>query len=64
LVELSPYRESGYRLLMEALEARGNVAEALLIHDRLRRLLRDELGVMPSDEVQRVLARLLTHGQT
>ena len=36
LVEAAPYRESGYRLLMEALAARGNVAEALRVYDRLR----------------------------
>src|SRR5205809_7856238 len=27
LIELAPFRESGYRILMEALERRGNVAE-------------------------------------
>ena len=45
LIELAPYRETGHRILMEALEQRGNVAEALLAYDRLRVLLRDELGV-------------------
>lgn len=59
LIELAPYREAGYRLLMEALEARGEVAEALLVHDRLRRLLRDDLGLSPGQEVQAVLKRLL-----
>jgi DNA-binding SARP family transcriptional activator len=63
LIELSPYRESGYRLLMEALEARGEVAEALLIHDRLRRLLRDQLGVTPGEEIQKIFERLLTRGR-
>src|SRR5215218_1768258 len=59
LIELAPYRESGHRILMEALERRGNVAEALLAYDRLRVLLRDELGVAPSPAVQRVHKRLL-----
>ncbi|HEX8205021.1 MAG TPA: BTAD domain-containing putative transcriptional regulator [Solirubrobacteraceae bacterium] len=59
LVELAPFRESGHRLLMEALAARGNVAEALLAYERLRTLLRDELGVAPSRESQAVHARLL-----
>ena len=59
LIELAPYRESGYRILMEALEQRGNVAEALLAYERLRVLLRDELGVDPSSAVQRVYRRLL-----
>jgi len=59
LMDRAPYRESGYRLLMEALEARGEVAEALLVHDRLRQLLRDDLGVAPGKEVQTVVERLL-----
>jgi DNA-binding SARP family transcriptional activator len=59
LVELAPFRESGHRLLMEALAARGNTAEALLVYDRLRTLLRKELGVAPSSDVQAVHARLL-----
>src|SRR5918994_7808705 len=54
LIDLAPYRETGHRILMEALEARGNVAEALLAYDRLRVLLRDELGVGPSPAVQSV----------
>jgi DNA-binding SARP family transcriptional activator len=59
LIERAPLRESGYRLLMEALEARGEVAEAVLVHDRLRRVLRDELGLAPGKEAQAVLERLL-----
>ena len=59
LVELAPFRESGHRLLMEALAARGNVAEALLAYERVRTLLRDELGVAPSRRLQAVHTRLL-----
>jgi DNA-binding SARP family transcriptional activator len=59
LIELSPYRETGHRILMEALARRGNVAEALLAYERLRMLLRDELGVEPSNTVKRVYGRLL-----
>jgi SARP family transcriptional regulator, regulator of embCAB operon len=59
LIELAPYRESGHRILMEALEQRGNVAEALRVYDRLRILLRDELGIAPSPAVQSVHRRLL-----
>ena len=59
LTELAPYRESGHRILMEALERRGNVAEALRAYERLRALLRDELGVAPSPDVQAVHRRLL-----
>jgi two-component SAPR family response regulator len=36
LVALAPLRESGYRLLMEALAARGDTAEALVVYDLLR----------------------------
>ena len=59
LIELAPYRETGHRILMESLERRGNVAEALLAYDRLRVLLRDELGIAPSIAVQTVYRRLL-----
>jgi SARP family transcriptional regulator, regulator of embCAB operon len=59
LVELAPYRETGHRLLMEALERRGNGAEALLAYDRLRVLLHADLGVAPSAAVQAVYRRLL-----
>jgi SARP family transcriptional regulator, regulator of embCAB operon len=59
LIELAPYRETGHRILMEALERRGNVAEALLAYERLRVLLRDELGARPSPAVQSVHRRLL-----
>jgi DNA-binding SARP family transcriptional activator len=52
LIAIEPYRESGYRLLMRALEARGNVAAALAVYDELRRLLREDLGASPSVETQ------------
>jgi class 3 adenylate cyclase len=59
LIEAAPYRESGYRFLMEALAARGNVAEALVVYDDLRRLLRDELGASPAAATQALHRRLL-----
>jgi len=59
LTELAPYRESGHRILMEALAERGNVAEALRAYEGLRVLLREELGVAPSPAVQAVHRRLL-----
>jgi DNA-binding SARP family transcriptional activator len=59
LVELAPFRESGYRILMEALERSGNAAEALRVYDGLRVTLRDELGVSPGPAVQDVHRRLL-----
>jgi DNA-binding SARP family transcriptional activator len=59
LVEAAPFRESGYRYLMEALAARGNIAEALRVYDRLRCLLRDELGIAPGESTQELYKRLL-----
>ena len=59
LTELAPYRETGHRLLMEALARRGNIAEALRAYERLRVLLREELGIAPSPAVQGVHRRLL-----
>src|SRR5215218_7428213 len=59
LTELAPYRETGYQILMEALERRGNVAEALRAYERLRILLREELGIAPSPTLQAVHRRLL-----
>jgi SARP family transcriptional regulator, regulator of embCAB operon len=64
LIELVPYRETGHRILMEALERQGNVAEALRAYERLRVLLRDQLGVSPSPAVQNVHRRLLGEGET
>lgn len=59
LIRLAPYRESGYRLLMQALACRGNSAEALLIYEQLRTMLRDELGATPSPATQELHRRLL-----
>jgi SARP family transcriptional regulator, regulator of embCAB operon len=59
LVELSPYHERGHALLMRALETRGNAAEAMLAYDRLRCLLRDDLGIAPGPEIQSLHERLL-----
>jgi SARP family transcriptional regulator, regulator of embCAB operon len=59
LTELAPYRETGHRLLMEALARRGNVAEALRAYEKLRVLLREELGIAPSPAMQSVHRQLL-----
>ena len=59
LTELAPYRETGHQILMEALARRGNVAEALRAYEKLRVLLREELGIAPSPIVQGVHRRLL-----
>jgi DNA-binding SARP family transcriptional activator len=59
LTELAPYRETGHHILIEALERRGNVAEALRAYERLRVLLREELGIAPSPSLQTLHQRLL-----
>jgi DNA-binding SARP family transcriptional activator len=59
LVRLEPYRESGWRILMQGLAAEGNAAEALLVYDELRRLLHDELGTAPSAATQELHRSLL-----
>src|ERR1051326_7800322 len=48
LVARAPYRESGYCLLMRALEGQGNVVEAMRVYEELRIRLRDDLGASPS----------------
>jgi SARP family transcriptional regulator, regulator of embCAB operon len=59
LITRAPYRENGYRHLMQALTRGGNTAEALRVYEQLRTLLRDELGVAPSGETLELHAELL-----
>ena len=59
LTTLAPYRETGHVILIQALERRGNIAEALRAYERLRVLLREELGIAPSPALQAVHRRLL-----
>jgi DNA-binding SARP family transcriptional activator len=59
LIDREPYRESGYALLMEIHESRGNVAEALRVFDDLRTLLREELGLTPAPALSALADRLL-----
>lgn len=62
LIGLAPFRESGHRLLMRALAAQGNAAEALQVYDALLRRLRDELGVPPCADTRALHADLLAGG--
>jgi DNA-binding SARP family transcriptional activator len=59
LTRLAPLRESGYRYLMEAHAAQGNLGEALDIYGQLSDCLRDQLGVSPSPATRELHERLL-----
>jgi DNA-binding SARP family transcriptional activator len=59
MMEIAPFRESGYLHLMRALAAEDNVAEAIRVHERLRNLLRDELGTTPSGPVRALYEELV-----
>ena len=59
LVALTPLRESGHRLLIRALAAEGNTAQALRAYEHLRRLLADELGIDPSPPSRQLYQQLL-----
>jgi DNA-binding SARP family transcriptional activator/DNA-binding beta-propeller fold protein YncE len=59
VTELEPFRENGYRRLMEAHAAAGNPAEALRVYERCRRFLADELGAYPSPEIEEVYREVL-----
>jgi SARP family transcriptional regulator, regulator of embCAB operon len=59
LTQRAPFRETGYCLLMRALERLGNVAEALRVYENLRTRLREELGTAPSTQAQALHGRLL-----
>jgi DNA-binding SARP family transcriptional activator len=48
LIAAAPFREGGYGYLMRYFAERDDVAEAMRVYERLRALLRDELGVAPS----------------
>ena len=58
-IALQPFRESGYRRLIEAHAAAGNRAEALQVYERCRRLLAEEPGAYPSPETESIYRELL-----
>src|SRR4029077_4046821 len=58
-VELEPFRESGYRRLMQVLVKRGDRAEAVRVYQDCKRRLADELGVAPSDETESLLRAVI-----
>jgi DNA-binding SARP family transcriptional activator len=58
-IEAEPFRESGYRRLMEAHVAAGDRGEALRVYERCRQLLAEELGAYPSPETESIYRSLL-----
>jgi branched-chain amino acid transport system substrate-binding protein len=59
VTQLEPFRESGYRRLMECHVAAGNPAEALRVYEQCRRFLADELGAYPSAETEAAYLEIL-----
>jgi len=62
MVQLEPFRETAYQLLMRMHAAAGDRAEALRVFARCRELLRDELGVSPSPQTEAVYLEILKAG--
>lgn len=60
LMGLAPYRESGFRILMQSLAANDNIGEALIVYEQLRTVMREELGASPSVATQAVHRRILS----
>jgi DNA-binding SARP family transcriptional activator len=44
---------------MQLLDAQGDVPEALNVYDRLRRVLRDDLGTYPGEHARALFDRLV-----
>jgi len=58
-VELEPFRESGYRRLMQVLVKRGDRAEAVRVYQDCKRRLAEELGVAPSTETESLMRTVI-----
>lgn len=59
-----PFRERLWAHRMLALYRDGRQADALTVHERLRTLLREELGVDPGPEMRRLVEAILRHDPT
>ncbi|MEV6907820.1 BTAD domain-containing putative transcriptional regulator [Amycolatopsis sp. NPDC051071] len=64
LVGEHPLYEGAAAVLMRALYAVGRAADALAVHERIRRALRDELGADPGLELAAVHEAVLRHDLT
>lgn len=58
LIQADPLYESGYRLLMRALAASGNRAEAARVIDECRAVLRTQAGMAPSQETEQTFREI------
>jgi DNA-binding SARP family transcriptional activator len=64
LVEEHPFRERLHRLLMQALYRADRSADALAAYQDARRALREELGIEPSVELQKLHTQVLNKDPT
>lgn len=62
LVQADNLREASHRLLMEAYYAAGERSQALRHYDKVRTLLREELGVDPSPEIEELRRKIVANG--
>jgi DNA-binding SARP family transcriptional activator len=62
VIELEPYREAAYVLLMRAHAAAGGRAQALQTYQRLRTLMADQLGASPSPISEAAYLEILRMG--
>jgi len=58
-VDLEPYRETGYRRLMQIHERSGDRGEALRVYEDLRRLLATDLQTRPAPETEALRAKIV-----
>jgi LuxR family maltose regulon positive regulatory protein len=58
-----PYREDMHRLSMKALSAQGKPAAVTKHFENLKKLLKDELGIEPSNETRRIYNELETQAK-
>lgn len=61
VVDLEPFRETGWQRLMRALSDGGNRAQAIRVYAECHDLLRKELGVAPSPETASLVEAIRAH---
>jgi DNA-binding SARP family transcriptional activator len=62
-IRAEPMRESGHEALIEAHLSAGNRQEAMRRYEDLRRMLAHELGLRPSEALERKLAEVVEDGR-